>query len=81
MKREKKETYREDFIEIVKKKGKVWASPSHAQTHPVQIDYSAILEWQWDDNRKELFAITITGKRAVCSNKMPAFHIYNPPFT
>ena len=73
MKRENKETLYKDFVEIVKKEKRVFASPSHEQTHPVPIHFSAILEWQWDG---ELFANSITGKRVVASKSMPAFHIY-----
>lgn len=73
MKREDKETLYEDFVEIVKEEGKVFASPSHSQTFPDKIEFSAILEWQWDG---ELFANTIT-RRVVANKEMPAFHIYN----
>jgi len=73
MKRENKETLYKDFIKLVKEEGSVFASPSHEQTHPIPIHFSAILEWQWDE---ELFAISITGKRIVASKSMPAFYIY-----
>jgi len=70
---EDKETSREKFVYMVKKAGKIYASPSHEQSHPDHISSSAILEWQWDG---ELFSITATGRRVVCSEDMPAFHIY-----
>ena len=71
--RENKETPRDEFIEIVKKYGKVRAGLSHSQTHPVEIHFSAILDWQYDG---KLFTVTTCGKRAECSDKMPAFHLY-----
>ena len=73
LKREFKETSREKFIYMVKKAGKIYAEPSHEQHIPDHISQFAILEWQWDG---ELFAITKTGKRVVCSDNIPAFHIY-----
>jgi len=74
MKREDAETRHDSFVSEVKSKGTVWASPSHAQSYPCTIDRHAILPWQWDG---ELFAMTLTGKRAVCNDKMPAFHVYH----
>jgi len=73
LKREFKETSREKFIYMVKKAGKIYAETSHDQHKPDHISNFSILEWQWDG---ELFAITATGKRVVCSESMPAFHIY-----
>ena len=71
--RENRETFRNDFIDLVKRNGKTRASLSHTQRFPHYIDASAILDWQWDG---ELFAITRTGKRVICNKKMPAFHVY-----
>lgn len=76
MQRDDKETPREEFIKLVKEKGKVWASLSHEQSHPRHISNFAILQWQWDELTNELFAITSSGKRAVASKTMPAFHVY-----
>lgn len=73
MKRQDKETLRKDFIRIVKKEKRVFASVSHTQVYPVPIHFSAILEWQWDG---ELFANSATSKRITISKSMPAFHIY-----
>ncbi len=72
-KRQEQETLYVDFVEKVKKEGMVRASLSHSQTHPCEIHFSAILDWQWDG---ELFSISVTGNRGVCSGTMPAFHIY-----
>lgn len=63
------------FVELLKKEGTVRASPSHTQTHPTEISWAAILDWQFDG---EVFAITSTGKRAVASPSMPAFRRYIP---
>jgi hypothetical protein len=73
MKRDDKETPRENFIKLVREKGLIYASPSHHQTHPDEIDRCAILGWEYDT---ELFAITCMGKRVVASKTMPAFYIY-----
>jgi len=74
MKREDTETTYKTFVLKVKAEGLVWASPSHSQSYPCTISYSAILPWEWDG---ELFAMTVLGKRVVCNEHMPAFHIYN----
>ena len=71
--RENRETFRNEFIDLVKRNGKVRASLSHTQRLPHHIEASAILDWQWDG---ELFSITCTGKRVICNNNMPAFHVY-----
>ena len=73
MERENKETSREDFIQLVKEKGKVIAALSHTQAKPDRIHNAAILEWQYDT---ELFCITANGKRLVANKDMPAFHVY-----
>ncbi len=66
-----------DFLGLVKKYGKVWASPSHEQREPIHIDRCAILGWEYDPYKDELFTISTIGTRAVCSKTMPAFKIWN----
>ena len=73
MEREDRETLYNDFVQIVKKEGKVLASPSHTQLYPDEIHHAAILEWQWD---VELFSDIKTSGRVVANKKMPAFHVY-----
>ena len=73
MKRDLNETPRKEFVEMVKKQGKIRASLSHTQTYPDEIHYAGILDWEYDT---ELFAITWSGRRVVASKTMPAFHIY-----
>ena len=64
----------QDFIELVKDQGKVWASPSHSMKHKDgEMSHAAILEWQYD---KCLYSITVTGKRIDVLN-MPAFHLFD----
>lgn len=76
MKKENRETPRKKFIQIVKKKGIVPASLSHTQQYPGHISSFAVLEWQYDPTKGELFSITKSGKRVVANEKMPAFHIW-----
>ena len=63
------------FVEIVKYIGApgVWASPSHRQTYPDKIDFSAILKWYLDD--EGLYATRITGEKVRLSKSMPAMKI------
>lgn len=63
------------FIEIVKYIGGtgVWASPSHSQTHPDEINYSAILKWRHDENG--LFALTKSMKTVRLSPEIPAMKL------
>jgi len=59
------------FIELLKKRKAIIASPSHEQDFPNHISQYAILNWQYDG---EIFSITRDGRRVVCSKNMPAFH-------
>ena len=70
----KAEILYDDFIDLLKKEGKVRASPSHEQRHPVPISEFAILDFQYDG---VIFAITRTGKRVEITDQMPAFRPYD----
>ena len=78
-KRDDHETPRVDFIEIVKQQGPTWASLSHSQPDPDPVDHSAILRWQYDGERKRLFAVSLSGDTVVVRESIPAFHIWRSP--
>ena len=61
------------FRQIVERIGSCWGSPSHHQSIPDEISYSAILKWQLD--KDGLYSITSGGKKVRLSKTMPAMKI------